>query len=107
MKRPDIEKSADELLSDSCFDSLASCNARIAETEAKLLALREAAKALKWGSAEEGVNYLAQQYAYGELLGLAYMQGGLQAHCCIKTDLAAIARRREPSGEEVAIMDET
>ena len=97
MKKSDFRKTAEELESDSCFDLLTSCLARIALVQERLAALRQANKPLQWGSVEERANLYAQERAAGELLGLSYCQGGLEAHCRMKTQLAAIARRHEAS----------
>ena len=95
MKHSDIDKSSAELLSDSCFELLASLRNRVALVEARLDALRQEAKSLSFGSPGERANYCTQRELQGELFGLAFAQGGLEAHCQMKTELAAIASRYE------------
>lgn len=57
---------------------LTSVNNRVAEVEARLAALKLAAKDLTFGSHEEQYNYAEQRAAWGELLGLAHCQGALE-----------------------------
>ena len=95
MKHSDLHKTSAELLSDSCFELLASLKNRVAAVEAKLEGLRALAKLLSLGSPAERANHCTQRKLQGELFGLAYAQGGLEAHCQMKTELAAIASRYE------------
>ena len=97
----DFDKTAELILSDSAFDTLAFVEGKIAEVQAQLAELRDDAKLLKWDSFEYRYNYEGQREAHGQLLALASVQGHLLGITQFKR-IVADSRRSQEASQEVA-----